>query len=109
MNLRNVTIWLTGVMLIVSIVVPAGLEHWCDGVVPWLVLLLTNSLPLLLSLLIARKLKHMMAVGTLFCATILYGLWYGFGLLCVCFISLSALLPAWVVALRLDSYFEKNL
>ena len=130
MKLRNVTIWTTGLTLIASIIVPILLEFFFGGVVFWHILWLTNGLPLFFSFLIAKKLEHKIPVVILLVSIITYGIWYGFGilfaiiwhgmidrsddilgiisLLSVCFLSLFALIPAWIIALILDSYYEKK-
>jgi len=130
MKLRNVTIWTTGLVLIVTVILPYLLI--CIDVIPFhgfdtigTIILIWgySSLPLIISLVIAKRLKHDIPALLLLGSTFVYGLWYAFafysfavssaGLAClmifaVGILSLPVMIPAWITALLLNSYYVKK-
>ena len=134
MKLRNVTIWTTGMMLIVTLAVPTTLAffvNWkevfsrSDGgsFVMIALLFCSNCLPPAISFAIARKLKHDIPALVLLVSTICYALWYGYYLYQMVFVNFWAfigvcltgiallfpvLLPLWILALLLNLRYAKK-
>ena len=129
MNLRNVTIWTMGVMLIVATVGAFIFSFLVIGFVddliiyplPPLIWLLTG-LPLLISCIIEKKLKHNMSFCVLLVSTVIYGVlyvlvWYlsffvdlRYGFLFV--VGFPLMIPVWIAALvvnRRDATKQKPL
>jgi len=140
MNLRNVTIWTTGVMLVATIIAPYIVAPYVHGLSPYgrygtnitviitaiiilrcLLLWLFTGSPLLVSFIIAIKLK--LADGPnliLLASTIVYGIqavygWImatsGGGCMAGMFVvyiapgSLLFMIPAWIIVLRLNRHY----
>ena len=127
MNLRTVTIWTTATMLIVTIAIAmsvvydkAVVHHSFRskgmGEIVWLacaVWLFTGLLSAI-SFVIACKLKHTRPVSIILVSTMIYGIFYGWGFMCmesefaplslvaanIC--SLPIMIPAWIFALLLN-------
>ena len=138
MNLRNVTIWTTGAILVASIIAPYIVAHFVYGLSPYnyhssdsslitvtLIVIFRSSFlwlfsgsPLLVSFIIARKLKPVEIPNLiLFASSIGYVLWAtlswnwainggscmdGLFVLYIVPGSLLFMLPAWFVALLLN-------
>jgi len=122
MNLRNVTIWTTGVMLLLTIAVPV-IILFCEGnrrpVVDNIVLSVFfgllfwsvfGGLPFVISYIIAKKLKYVISAVILLCSTIACGVWYFYALYGMLFVDtrtffgsqflnvewLPAMTPVWI-------------
>ena len=135
MNLRNVTIWTTGVMMILVAIVPAGLIAllgYGDAIVSSLILWLFSGTPLLVSFALAVKLEYKISTIILLLSAIAYGLWFvqiasnvvsmvssthlncNCGLELLFFLtigplSLPVMLPVWITALVLNwRYAQKQ-
>ena len=126
MNLRNVTIWTTGVILFLTQVVAthrfvlnANVYYVIDNIIlDTLILWLFSGSPLLISFVIAMKSKHNTSSSILLVATIIYVFLYayamyqlfyaylgGLALLAVGIVSLPVMIPAWIAALLLNRYY----
>ena len=131
MNLRNVTIGTTAVVLFLTTAVPVllfcggFLRSGNDGTMASIViatLLWLFSAPLLIvSLIVALKLKYNSPVVVILVTTIVYGMIYVFGWSVQWFVtsrdtgiwflgvlSLPVMFPAWIAALWLNSYYVKK-
>jgi membrane-bound metal-dependent hydrolase YbcI (DUF457 family) len=83
---------------------------------------LSSSLPLVISLLIARTLKHNIPILILFVSTVVCALWYAYYLYQMLFVNfwwyigiclvgfgfLFVMIPVWIVALILNRHFAKK-
>jgi hypothetical protein len=119
MNLRNVTIWTTALLIIWTLFVPAYLmftvQEWrSDAALLWLFF----GLPLVVSFILSVALKYKTSTKILFVLTIVYGIWFAF-IFCVVFLSfledpcgmqfllfcivgplaLPVMIPAWISAI----------
>ena len=127
MNLRNVTIWTTGVMLVLTLLIPVGviayaevfnhnIDFYHNTDIVWLTWLLSGT-PLLVSFILAIKLKHKVSSVILLVSTIVYAIWFTFlsiaismdtcGCAALVFfligpLSLPVMLPVWITALILN-------
>ena len=139
MNLRNVTIWTTGVMTAVSIATPIvffvyflwRMEEFSDvnklfslsGLIGLGCWWLFSGSPLLVSFLIALLVKKRISIVVLLVATTVYGILFAcvWGLMFIFpapivmilaggigIAMLPIMLPAWIVALVLNSYYTKK-
>ena len=128
MNLRTVTIWTTGLALFLTMVLPIRCFWVGEGITFCLLLWLFSGSPLVVSLVIACKLKFVFgdklepAVApnlVLLFSTIAYAIWYAYMLYCVftscdglavfglfgiAIFSLPVMFPVWIIALILDAY-----
>ena len=132
MNLRSVTIWTTGLMLIAPIIIPNVCLSVMDSsrtnsstpLYDMTVLGLLSVSPMVVSFIVARRLKYdipalILLVSTItFCFLFVYSqcgyladsggncmqaLW-----LFTPFVSLYWLIPTWIVVLLLNSYYVKK-
>jgi len=132
MKLRTVTLWLAGLTLLLTMLIPTRLVYFAlighlkIGVVAALIALtfwFLGSLPPVVSFFIARKLKYALPTGIILCLTLVYAGVYLNGLYRCFFVGggtalealfigiplLSVMIPAWIVALVLDlSYAKKS-
>ena len=121
MNLRTVTIWTTGLMLSVTIVVAVSVAHNSYSskgmgavmLATCAVWLFTGS-PLAVSFIITCKSKRIPPLVVILASIIIYGVFYGWGYTCMesefaplslvtantC--SLSVMIPAWIIVLLLN-------
>ena len=135
MNLRNVTIWTTGVMMVLTLLIPVGVVA-CGGIfnhnidfyhnidIVWLAWLLSGT-PLLVSFILVITLKHKNSTVILLFSTIAYGAWFVYWSVVVgihigwdCYahigfyvigpFSLPIMLPAWITALILNWRYAKK-
>jgi len=134
MKLRNVTIWATGLMMVMPLVFPIifmspswGNEDIEDLINVPLFSLLLSGTPLLVSLTLAKNLKYRVSTVILLVSTVTYSIWFTI----VCFhvylaisagrcgcvvmvffavgpLSLPVMIPAWITALLLDSHYVKK-
>ena len=131
MNLRNVTIWTTGVMLIATFV-PIMYVLVIEGFPSQLfeafffmsMLWLVSGSPMLISFVIARRLKSATTPSViLLISTVAFGLWFiywwslvmpdprgcnGFIILGIGLGSLWWMLPAWIIAMVLNAHYTKK-
>ena len=128
MNLRNTTIWTTGVLLLLITAQPAALllggflrSDGGLGIGIAAVLWLLSGPPLLISLIIALKARSHISAAILLVVTIIYGVAYSGGW-CVQYfltsqdtgiwalgiLSLPVMIPAWIAALVLDRHHAKQ-
>ena len=126
MNLHTITIWTTGAMLILTLVVPthklalgASVYYVVDNIVlDTLILWLFSGSPLFISFVITLKSKRKTSSGILLVTTIIYVFLYayamhqlfyvylgGLALLVVGIVSLPVMIPAWITALLLNQYY----
>ena len=126
MNLRNITIWTTGVMMVVATVgafmFPFVVIGFVDDLIiyplPPLIWLLTG-LPLLIScIIVEKKLKHSISICVLLVSTVIYGIlyvlvWYlsffvdlRYGFLFV--VGFPIMIPFWITAYVLDRFYVKQ-
>jgi hypothetical protein len=148
MKLRTATIWTTWGMLLVTILAPylAPAQNWEFGfqhtkisammIIPVIFYRLVSSLlaamffllltgsPLVVSLILAKKLKPFVIPSLLlFVSTIAYGIWFvsiwsqatddlccmsGIFVLYIVPSSLPVMIPVWVLALVVNSYYTKK-
>ena len=133
MNLRNVTIWTTGVILSITIAVPCLInasQRWQGDVSKVLYTLwevgflwLLSGSPLLVSFIIAIKSRRNIASAVLLVSTITFAIWYGYmlhfalwsgeylSILAILYIgifSLPVMLPAWIATLVLNWRYAKK-
>ena len=122
MNLRNVTIWATAVMMLLVLLVPAGILYYMglsatDIIIVPLLIWPFSGTPLLASFLLARKLKHTISTVILLFSTLAYSVWFAIMTApiamdtcgCAVFVffvigplSLPIMIPAWIVVRRLN-------
>ena len=116
MNLRNVTIWTTGLMMFGILVY---LWVYFGNMAFACFLWLFSGTPLLVSFVAAKFIETRISIVILLLSTIAYGflyasVWYEyhtsidglaiFGIFSVCIVSLPMQIPAWIIVLILDSY-----
>ena len=130
MNLRNTTIWTTGLAILITTILP--ILHLHDivlsryaiihGVKPVMFLWLTGCLPLFISFFISISLKYEIPAATLFFPTTLYGIvciWFSYlgfiassWALCalpyIAVWSLPIMIPAWITAYFVDWRYRKK-
>jgi len=125
MNLRNVTIWMTGLMMIVMIavlvmvfVILAKVPEVNAAILFWL----ASGTPLLVSYFVARNLQYVIPTLILLFSTIAYGIAYAWVLYLAFFIdgmmlilllyigvaSLSVMIPAWTTAIVIELRHRKK-
>ena len=131
MKLRTVTLWLAGLTLLLTMLIPTQLVYFAlighlrISVFVALIALtfwFLSSLPPVVSFFIARKLEYTLPAGIILCLTLVYAGVYLNGLY-RCFVGsgtvlealfigvllLPVMIPAWIVALVLDlSYAKKS-
>ena len=135
MTLRTVTIWTTGVVLLLTILVPIVLFCYASynlivserldqlGSVVYLFLLwFSSTFPLVASYFIARYLKMGISLAVILGSTIVYALVYVHGLYIMFFVNgmmffwvmftgmllLPAMIPVWFVACTVDWRYRKK-
>jgi hypothetical protein len=127
MNLRTVTIWTTGLMLIGTVVLPfMWLDLTWDDVVFFSVFWFFNGSPLVVSFVVVIMLRHNTSAAILLVSTIVYGLWYvsawygildaneitfvGFVILCFAsgLLDFSVMIPVWTIVIKLDRRYTKK-
>ena len=128
MNLRNVTIWTTGVLLLLITALPIALlfggflrSDGRLGIGIAAVLWLLSGPPLLISLLISLKTRSRISAAILLVATIIYGIAYSggwcaqyfltyqdIGIWALGILSLPVMLPAWIIAVLLNWHYAKQ-
>jgi hypothetical protein len=120
MNLRKVTIWTTGVMLIATLILPcrfftiAPVQSF-GTMQTFSFVWLTSGSPLVVSFILAKVLKYHISSIIILASTIAYSIWYicvlptvffeDFGvlvLLCVAILSLPVMIPAWIAAIVIE-------
>ena len=124
MNLRNITIWMTAVLLFLVTLQPMALlfggflrSDGGLGIGIAVVLWLLSGPPLLISLLIALKAKSRISAAILLIATIIYGIAYSggwcvqyfltsqdVGIWALGILSLPVMIPVWIAALKLNGH-----
>ena len=116
MNLRNVTIGTTLLLLIATTVFPVMLAVWIPFV--WFL----SSLPLVVTLVIACKVEHNGPNMILLGSTIVYATWYLFALFQTYFVDgwmllgvvlagivmFPVMFPAWIAAIVLNRYYARQ-
>ena len=119
MNLRNVAIWTTGVMLVGTTVLPLWIASFesKDIFSAFGIIWLLSGSPILISFVLAKTLERTISTIILLCSTITYAIWYVYWLhfiffsgqdlamMVILFIgiwSLPVMLPAWIVAYVLN-------
>ena len=133
MNLRNVTIWTTGMLMLMPLIIPAvfmfpswGSENVEDLINVPIVCWIFSGTPLFFSLVLVKKLEHKISTAVLLLATTAYGIWFAFVSLqvssaisageCGCIVmrlfivgplSLPVMLPVWTIALVTNRYRVK--
>jgi len=130
MNLRSISIWTTGVMLIVTVAVPTllifgiTLGHHIRMIEAEFAVLLwfASSTPLLISYFVSRNLQYALSTLILLFSTIVYSIAYAWVLYLAFFIdgmmlilllyigvaSLSVMIPAWITALVIEIRHRKK-
>ena len=134
MNLRTVTIWTTGLTLIGTFIVPCVYLFGNDGEsnlidiicspgiwLIWGTMWFVTGSPLLVSQIIAVRLKYEIPAFILLLSTIIYGCWFGYVhhqqfsapgrwfVLPFIFVgSLYFMLPAWFIAIMLNRRYAKR-
>ena len=133
MNLRSVTIWTTGVMMVLPIVAPVGGSYFAylDGMnndvnivfgfTVGILHFIFGCPPFVISFVLAKKLKNNVSAGIILISTIAWGVWYvvywwegaswSASTLVVVFfgatiLSLPVMLPAWITALILNWHYR---
>ncbi len=126
MSLRTVTIWMTGVVLVGTAVVPSSPMLFAPNLnfTNFISHIVGNCVytgwPLVVSLFIAKKLKYHIPAIILLVSTIAYGILYAFSvylifkspcpymaiiLFTISIWSLPVTYPAWAIARALDEYY----
>ena len=131
MNLRNMTIWTTGLLMLVPLVMPVvfmfpswGVEDVEDLINVPILCWLFSGTPLLCSLVLAKKLKYRISTVILLFTTIIYGISFvamslhvysaisaggcGCGVIRLFLVgplSLPVMIPAWMTAILLDNHY----
>jgi len=108
MNFRTVTIWTTGLALILTLILPARCVFNGDDVFFVFMLWFLSSFPLVISFIIARTLEPIIVPNLiLFLSTIAYGIWYVYVLYgtVTCCYALAALAPFCIGILALPVMF----
>jgi hypothetical protein len=127
MNLRKVTIWTTGAMLIGTVVVSFSvaflLENFTNKVGHAVFIWFLNGLPVLVSFFVAREIKFEIPAVILLVSAIAYGLLYVLGLCGNIFDpgnlgnvlwfylgiwTFPIAFPTWILVLRLNTYYIKR-
>ena len=127
MNLRTVTIWTTGLMLIGTIVFPfMWLSLTWDDVVFFSVFWFFNGSPLVVSFVVVIMLRHNTSAAILLISMVVCGLWYvsawygildaneitfiGFFILCFLLglLDISVMIPVWIIAIMLNRRYTKK-
>ena len=135
MNLRTETIWMAGVMMIVTIVVSACVFIVFSGVpiymfaknsaIDALIFWLLTGSPSFISFAVALKLKHGIPINVLQASTILYAIWYAYGAYHLFFeppywgailyffwtgiaLMFPAMIVVWICTLVLDRHYAKQ-
>ena len=137
MNLRNVTIWTTGVMMVAIFVAPFVILPNTEGLVGMILTMILAlqcwlcfaGSPLLVSFVLARTYEPRTSCIILILSTIAYGVWYfymvysqsasGWTLLphrelqaisvLIGILSLPMMIPAWITVLLLDAEYANKL
>ena len=119
MNLRNVTIWTTGVVWLLAIVPPVLGFFSIRGEIESNLVLMCFSLPFLKAYFIARNLQCVIPAGILLFSTFVYGIVYVllctvqnsdgaiFLLRCI-FPWLPLMVPLWIVAYTIEVNHRKK-
>ena len=122
MNLRNITIWTTGLALIGTMIIPAMfLFHVDDAAGFGLVLLIwcLSGSPIYISFRISMRLKYTVSIVILLVSTIVYvssyvfmvvGLQalFGFGFFIIGIFLLPVMIPVWIIAYALNRRCAKQ-
>ena len=133
MNLRTITIWATGLILIAAIVLPVAVMACSVYAVhdrfqvifsSWIF----SSTPLLVSLVLAAKLRYRIPIAILLASTIAYAIWLAVTLFPVCqfimtsgqdgpagmalfivgLVALPIMIPIWITAIVLNRRYTKK-
>ena len=123
MNLRNVTIWTTGVMMLLVAVLPSVFLWWHDNIALALVVWVFSGSPLVISFVSAINVERHLSLIILFVSTIAYCIlyifqWYAvlsssdglavFGLFAIGIFASPVMIPAWIAAYVLDRNYTKK-
>ena len=138
MKLRTVTIWTNWLLLLVTVITPLVYFHAYEfrmseftikrllaEVYIFLIIWVFTSSPLVISCGISSALKHPVSLVILLISTIVYGFWFIFGwylvfvhycglgshgisLFYIAPSSLYWMIPAWILAWKINSYHVKK-
>ena len=114
MTARDITIWTTFVLLLLTLVASAPVK---DSDFFLFSLWFYSSWPLLISFVIAKRLKDDAPAFLLLASTIVYGIWYAYalyqaltaylGVLLLVYagvMSLPVMIPVWIIVLLMNAY-----